>query len=156
MTNYLNKICPVCGGNILLTALGQMCEQCHYVLPTTNSASTTMSKRCPDCDALMVYNKIMNGWECGACDYKEYLSIGDLPTDHTPRVTIGYITTDKPRYAVSAGQTKHCTIVIGNCKELKLEVNSIAVTIDFEQVDLNKYEAIEINGHRFERVVDKK
>lgn len=49
---------------------------------------------------------------------------------------------------------KPYTIYIDKCAELKLNVNGIAITADLGEANLSKYEAIEINGHRFERVVE--
>ena len=98
MTNSLNKICPVCGGNILLTALGQKCEQCHYMLPTPISVQ-------------------------------------------------GYTGT-----AVGQLDPSPCTLHIKDCKTVKFDVNGITITADFGDIDFSKYEAIEINGYRFERI----
>lgn len=39
MKQYVNKNCPVCGGYVVINALGdEMCEKCHYILPTTTHA----------------------------------------------------------------------------------------------------------------------
>ena len=99
MSNHLNKICPVCGGDIILTGLGQMCEQCHYILPT-------------------------------------------------PIAIQGYTGT-----AVGQLDPSPFTLHIKDCETIKFDVNGIAITANFGDVDFSKYEAIEINGHRFERVV---
>lgn len=99
MSNHLNKICPICGGDIILTALGQMCEQCHYMLPT-------------------------------------------------PIAIQGYTGT-----AVGKPELSPNTIYIGKCAELTVNVNGIVIKVDLGAADLSKYEAIEINGHRFERAV---
>ena len=105
MTNYLNKIlnkiCPVCGGNIPLTALGQMCEQCHYMLPTPISIKSGA------------------GFAVGKLDSSPF------------------------------------TLHIKNCETVKFDVNGITITADFGDADLGKYEAIEINGYRFERTNSK-
>ena len=104
MTNYLNKICPVCGGNIILTELGQeVCEQCHYMLPNPK---------------------------------------------------IFHFKDGSVAFAVGKCKPEPFTLHIKNCETVKFDVNGITITADFGDVDLSKYEAIEINGYRFERKED--
>ena len=52
-------------------------------------------------------------------------------------------------------QLELCTLHITKCKEVKFTVNGIEIAADLGDVDLSTYEAIEINGHRFERVKEK-
>ena len=44
-----------------------------------------------------------------------------------------------------------CTVVIGNCKTLIVRVGEIEMSIDLENVPLDKVDTIIINGHKFER-----
>lgn len=40
MSNYVNKNCPVCGGYVKVLTDKEICEQCGYVLPSPNWATT--------------------------------------------------------------------------------------------------------------------
>lgn len=45
MKQYVNRNCPVCGGYVVINALGNlMCEKCHYVLPDSTTATITIPK----------------------------------------------------------------------------------------------------------------
>lgn len=40
MSYYVNKNCPVCGGYVKVFTNKEVCEQCGYVLPSPNWATT--------------------------------------------------------------------------------------------------------------------
>ena len=75
---------------------------------------------------------------CEQCHYM-------LPT---PIAIQGYTGT-----AVGQIDPSPLTIHINNCETVKFDVNGITITADLGDADLSKFEAIEINGHRFERAV---
>lgn len=114
-----------------------------------STSSTDQITYCLSCGTMLEWDNEIGGYKCTICGYKGYLSIGALPS--TP-ISIK----SGAGFAVGKLDPSPLTLHIKNCETVKFDVNGITITTDFGDVDLSTYEAIEINGYRFERTEKKK
>ena len=107
-----------------------------------STSSTDQISYCPSCGTMLEWDNEIGGYKCTICGYSERTVIGDPKTFCFKDGSVAKAVDPEP-----------LTLHILNCKTVKFDVNGITITADFGDVDLSKYEAIEINGYRFERAV---
>ena len=160
---YLNKNCPMCGGNVVLLANGaEVCEKCHYVLPpedwgydSTNSTSSA-EKYCDRCHTKL--NPLNDWWYCPECghSYRDYIgdpiSYDDIVeqlkkiTDHS-----FYIKSDGTANAWGALDPKlnPQTLTITNCEKFKVQLKEIDIEFELDPDKLENIDTIVINGYKY-------
>ena len=106
--------------------------------------STDNISYCPSCGTMLEWDNEIGGYKCVICGYKEYTFAGIPKVLHLKGDSIGL--------AVGNIELEPCTLYLDKCQEVKFNVNGIEIVADLGNADLSKYEAIEINGHRFERI----
>ena len=109
-----------------------------------STSSTDNISRCPFCGTNLKWDNKISGYECLICGYKETIIAGEP--------IIWNLASDSAGLAAGRGELESNTLHIHSCEKVKFTANGIEITADLGNVNLSKYDAIEINGHKFERV----
>ena len=109
-----------------------------------STSSTDHISYCPYCGTALKWNNEISGYECLICGYKETIVAGEPKIWHFKDNITGL--------AIGKSEIKSNMLYISKCTTVKFNVNGIEITADLDNVDLSKWDAIEINGYRFERV----
>jgi len=159
---YINKSCPVCGGYVIVLDNGsEVCEKCHYILPSTNAAqmsdstkSSSSDKYCVRCNTKL--ELLGDWWACPECGYGYRITPGD-----PPELTEEYIKemakkiTDTPFYVhgtavgKAIGSLEPQTLTITNCEKFKVQLREIDVEFELEPDKLENIDTLIINGYKY-------
>ena len=160
---YVNKNCPVCGGYVVINALGhEMCENCRYILPQSNVAtcsSTTCTSTDRYCERCNVKLKQLNDWwYCPECGYGYRITTGD-PLELTEEyikemaqkiaATPFFVTNDKQAADRALGFLEPCTLLITNCEKFRVQLKEVDIEFELEPDKLENIDTLIINGYKY-------
>lgn len=146
---YVNKNCPVCGGNVVLLANGtRLCEKCHYVLPEPNwkecTTSTSAAKYCENCNTKMEQFEDGGWWVCPECGYGYMDYVGDPPKD-----LYSIFKSDGTANAWGALGLEQQTLTITKCEKFKIQCKEIDIEFELDADKLENIDTIVINGYKY-------
>lgn len=158
---YLNKTCPVCGGFVVLLDSGsEICEKCHYILPSSTQVQMSDSNKASSSDKYCVrcntkLEPHIDWWICPECGYGYRITTGDQP-----ELTEEYIKemakkiTDTPFYSCTAiskaiGSLEPQTLTITNCEKFRVQLREVDIEFELESDKLENIDTIIINGYKY-------
>lgn len=156
---YLNKTCPICGGFVVLLDSGtEMCEKCHYTLPSSlqiqmydSTRTSSLNKYCERCHTKLT--QVGDWWVCPECNYR-------ITTGDPPELTEEYIkemakkVTDSSLYSsIAVGKAisdiEPLTLTITNCEKFKVQLREIDIEFELEPDKLENIDTLIINGYKY-------
>lgn len=157
---YVNKNCPVCGGYVVINALGhEMCENCHYTLPQSNFATsnyttgTSANRYCERCNVKL--KQLNDWWYCPECGYGYSITTGDPPelTEEYIKEMVKKIT-DTPFYPGTAvgkaiGSLEPQTLTITNCEKFRVQLREVDIEFELDPDKLENIDTLIINGYKY-------
>ena len=162
MKEYLNRICPSCGGNtiMILSNGSEMCERCHFILPSSNYAhtsdstsATSAAKYCVRCNTKL--ESFGDWWICPECNYGYKITTGDPPIELAEEYAeMAKKLIDTPLY-IPSGETigiasvQPQTLTITNCEKFKVQLKEIDLEFELEPDKLENIDTLIINGHKY-------
>lgn len=159
---YLDKPCPICGGFVVLLDSGiEMCEKCHYTLPShyntfqmlDSTKASSSNKYCERCHTRLTQEG--DWWVCPECDYRCRITTGD-----PPELTEEYIKEmakkiiNSTLYSTTAvgkaiGSVEPQTLTITNCEKFKVQLRELDIEFELEPDKLENIDTLIINGYKY-------
>lgn len=147
--NYLNIKCPVCGGYIVLLDNGsEMCEKCHYVLPSSTHASDATKASSSDmyCDRCRTkLEQSGDWWICPECHYGYMVAIEDLPKD------IYWADGVAHAWGKLDPNLSPQTLTITSCEKFKVQLKEIDIEFELDPNKLENIDTLIINGYKYRK-----
>lgn len=150
---YLNKICPVCGGYISLLDNGvEICNHCHYIMPTSNVAC--INHVCRNCGTEL--ELLGTWWSCPRCGYG-YKTIEEntskLSEDLIKEIAKQIMSTPLYKYSDDSSMkidpVKPTVLEIVNCKKFSIHLKELDVEFELEPDKLENIDTLIINGYKY-------
>jgi ribosomal protein S27AE len=158
---YINKNCPVCGGYVVINALGhEMCENCHYILPQSNFATnncttcTSADRYCERCNVKL--KQLNDWWYCPECGYGYRITAGDpseLTEDYIKEMAKKIAAT--PLYfsntavGKAIGSLEPQTLTITNCEKFRVQLREVDIEFELDPDKLENIDTLIINGYKY-------
>lgn len=166
---YLNKNCPVCGGYVVLLDNGyEICEKCHYVLPSSthvqmsdSTKASSSEKYCDRCNIKL--EPFGDWWVCPKCGYGYKITTGDPPElteeyikeikEMAEKITSTHFYTRDDNHAFTVGKAissvEPQTLTITNCEKFKVQLREIDIEFELEPDKLENIDTLIINGYKY-------
>ncbi len=145
---YVNKLCPVCKGYVIINELGdEMCESCRYTLPTYTHVETSVpstSETCKRCGTILEHD---GDWKvCPRCHYGSIITAGDPPE-------YPYWKADGEAHAWGKldPDLSPQTLTITNCDKFKVQLREIDIEFELDPDKLENIDTLIINGYKYRK-----